>query len=87
MLVVCMPEQCQVLDENYGRKDSECERRVKEMFESPEVDLRKWYGVYEERVYEELVAIIGEIPEVEGKSTLKWEVFKSLIDEIYKKTM
>ncbi|KAK0214736.1 farnesyl-diphosphate synthase [Armillaria nabsnona] len=54
------------------RKDSECERRVKEVFESPEVDLRKRYGVY------------GEL--VEGKNTLKKEVFKSFIDKIYKRT-
>ncbi|KAK0215931.1 isoprenoid synthase domain-containing protein [Armillaria nabsnona] len=81
-LVVCKPEQRLVLDENYGRKDSECERRVKEVFKSPEVDLRKRYGVYEEKVYGELVAIIGEIPEVEGKSILKREVFKSFIDKI-----
>ncbi len=56
------------------------------MFESPEVDLRKRYGVYEERVYGELVAMIREIPEVEGKSTLKREVFKSFLDKIYKRT-
>ncbi|PBK90970.1 Polyprenyl synthetase [Armillaria gallica] len=28
-LAVCTPEQRKVLDENYGRKNSECERRVK----------------------------------------------------------
>ncbi len=32
-----------------------------EVFESPEVDLRRRYRVYEERVYGELVAMIGEI--------------------------
>ncbi len=30
-LAVCTPEQRRVLDENYRRKDSECERRVKEI--------------------------------------------------------
>ncbi|PBK86758.1 terpenoid synthase [Armillaria gallica] len=87
-LAVCTPEQRKVLDENYGRKYSECERRVKEAFESLEVDLRKQYGVYEEKVYGELVAMIGEIPEVDvkGKSTLKREVFESFIDKIYKRT-
>ncbi|PBK79654.1 hypothetical protein ARMGADRAFT_1049118 [Armillaria gallica] len=66
-----------ILDDNYGRKDSECERRVKVVFESPEV---KRYGVYEK--------IYGEIPEVEGKSTLKREVFDSFIDydKIYSRT-
>ncbi len=85
-LAVCTAEQRKILDENYGRKVSECERRVKEVFESPEVDLRKRYGVYEEKVYGKLVVMIGEIPEVEGKSTLKREVFKSFTDKIYKRT-
>ncbi|KAK0432111.1 isoprenoid synthase domain-containing protein [Armillaria borealis] len=85
-LAACTPKQRRVLDENHGRKDSECERRVKEVFESPEVDLRKRYGMYEEKVYGELVAMIGEILEVEGKSTLKREVFKSFLDKIYKRT-
>ncbi len=44
---------------------------VKVVFENPNVDLRERYGVYEEKVYRELIAMIGEIPEVEGKSTLK----------------
>ncbi len=83
---MCTPEQRRVLDGNYGRKDIECERRVKEVFESPEVDLRKRYGAYKEKVYGELVAMIGEIPEVEGKSTLKREVFKCFLDKIYKRT-
>ncbi|PBK94558.1 terpenoid synthase, partial [Armillaria gallica] len=84
-LAVCTLEQQWVLDENYGRKDSECERGVKEVFESSGVDLGKRYGVYDEKVYGELVAMIGEIPEVEGKSTLKRGVFKSFLDRIYKR--
>ncbi|KAK0232080.1 farnesyl-diphosphate synthase [Armillaria nabsnona] len=76
-LAVCTPEQRRVLDENYGRKDSECERKVKEVFESPEVDLRKRYGVYEEKVYGELVPMI---------EYMKREVFKTFIDKIYKRT-
>ncbi|PBK86680.1 terpenoid synthase [Armillaria gallica] len=73
-LPVCTPKQQLVLDENYGRKDSECERRVKVVFESPEVGL--W----------ELIAMIGEVPEVEGKGRLKTEVLKSFLDKIYKRT-
>ncbi|KAK0184267.1 hypothetical protein F5146DRAFT_1006758 [Armillaria mellea] len=49
-----------ILDENYGRKDLEYERRMKEVFESLQVDLRKRYGMYEERIFGELVAMIGE---------------------------
>ncbi|PBK64780.1 terpenoid synthase [Armillaria solidipes] len=82
-LAVCTPEQRRVLDDNYGRNDPECERRVKVVFESPQVDLRKRY---EEKVYGELIAMIGEITEVEGKGTLKREVFKSFIDNIYNRT-
>ncbi len=67
---MCTPKQWKVFDENYGQKESECKRRVKEVFESSKVDLRKWYGMYEEKIYGELVAMIEEIPEVEGKSTL-----------------
>ncbi|KAK0471107.1 putative isoprenoid biosynthesis-related protein [Armillaria novae-zelandiae] len=74
-LVACMPEQRRVLDENLERKDSECERRILEVFEGPEVDLRMADGVYEERVYRELVVMIGEILEVKGKSILKGEMF------------
>ncbi|SJL08188.1 related to ERG20-farnesyl-pyrophosphate synthetase [Armillaria ostoyae] len=83
-LAVCTPEQRRVLDDNYGRNDPECERRVKVVFESPQVDLRR--RRYEEKVYRELIAMIGEITEVEGKSTLKREVFKSFIDNIYNRT-
>ncbi|KAK0214247.1 isoprenoid biosynthesis-like protein [Armillaria nabsnona] len=77
MLPVCTPKQQWVLDENYGRKDSECERRVKVVFESPEVDFkwRKRNGVYE-----------AKVPEIEGKGRLKTEIFKSFLDKIYKRT-
>ncbi len=44
VLAVCTPEQPRILDDNYGRKDSECERRAKVVFESPQVDLRKIWG-------------------------------------------
>ncbi len=56
-LSVCTPKQQWVLDENCGRRDSECERMVKVVFESPEVDfkLRKRYGVYEAKVYGSLL--------------------------------
>ncbi len=77
-LVVCAHEQRRFLD---GKKDSEWKRRVKVVFESPEM---RRYGVYEETVYGELVAMIGEIPEVE--STLKREASKSFLDNIYKRT-
>ena len=59
-LAVYTPEQWRIVNENYGRKDSDCERRAKVVFDGPEVDLRKGYGVYEEKVFGELVAMIGD---------------------------
>ncbi len=80
-LAVCTPEQRR--GPNYGRKGSESERRVKVVFESPDsVDLKMQYAVYEEKIYGELIAMIGQISEVEGKSTLKRDVFKSFLDKI-----
>ncbi len=53
------------------------------VFESPDsVDLKMQYAVYEEKIYGELIAMIGQISEVEGKSTLKRDVFKSFLDKI-----
>ncbi|KAK0474565.1 hypothetical protein IW261DRAFT_1422858 [Armillaria novae-zelandiae] len=68
-----------VLNGNHERKNSECERRVLEVFESSEVDLKMTSGMYEEGVYRELVAMIGEIPGLKGKSILKEEVFKRFV--------
>jgi len=76
------PEQRQVLDENYGRKDAEKEAKVKALFE--ELGIRKVYSEYEERVVGELNQKIGEIVEVEGG--LKREVFLSFLGKIYKRS-
>ncbi|KAK0212050.1 hypothetical protein IW262DRAFT_1413080, partial [Armillaria fumosa] len=78
-LELCMPEHGKVLDENYERKDSECERSVKEAFETFEVDMRMTDRVNKERVYRELVTMIGEMPQVAGKGTLMGEVFKRFV--------
>lgn len=76
------PEQRQLLDENYGRKDAEKEKKVKALFE--EIGIRKVYAEYEERVVGELNEKIGEIVEVEGG--LKREVFLSFLGKIYKRS-
>ncbi|KAK0209727.1 hypothetical protein IW262DRAFT_1450718 [Armillaria fumosa] len=54
------------------KQNSECERKVKVVFESPE-----------ERVFRELVAMIGEIPGVVGKSALKGDVLKRFVGRPY----
>ena len=77
-----------MLDENYGRKDAECERRVKAVFE--EVGLREKYAEYEEGAYKKIMGLIAEIPEVDPAAGdapgLKREVFKAFLDKIYKRT-
>ena len=76
------PEQRQLLDENYGRKDAEKENKIKALFE--ELGIRKVYAEYEERVVGELNTKIAEIVEVEGG--LKREVFLSFLGKIYKRS-
>jgi len=76
------PAQRQVLDENYGRKDSEKEKKIKALFE--EIGIRKIYADYEDGVVSTLKKKIDEIVEVEGG--LKKEVFQSFLGKIYKRS-
>ncbi|TEB21507.1 terpenoid synthase [Coprinellus micaceus] len=71
-----------LLDENYGRKDSEKEAKVKEVFE--ELGIRKAYERYEE-------AVVGDVREriaaVDEEATgLKREVFESFLGKIYRRS-
>ena len=50
-----------ITQENYGRKDSQCEARVKEVFNEIRVDAL--YFEYEQQTYEKLCALIDSIPE------------------------
>ncbi|KAJ3546392.1 hypothetical protein NMY22_g2069 [Coprinellus aureogranulatus] len=70
-----------VLESNYGRKDAEKEKKVKEVFE--ELGIRKAYEAYEERVVGEVRERIGKVEEREGG--LKREVFESFLGKIYKR--
>ncbi|CAG7850729.1 Farnesyl pyrophosphate synthase Short=FPP synthase; Short=FPS; AltName: Full=(2E,6E)-farnesyl diphosphate synthase; AltName: Full=Dimethylallyltranstransferase; AltName: Full=Farnesyl diphosphate synthase; AltName: Full=Geranyltranstransferase [Serendipita indica DSM 11827] len=58
------PEQRKILDENYGRKDSACEARVKAVFN--ELKIEELYREYEQNTYEKLNKLIDAIPESEG---------------------
>jgi len=77
----CNKEQRQVLEENYGRKDKECERKVKVLFE--ELKLEAVYKEYEERIVGELREKIANLNESEG---LKKEVFEEFLRKIYKRS-
>ncbi|KAK5737708.1 Farnesyl pyrophosphate synthetase [Elasticomyces elasticus] len=77
----CSGEQREVLEENYGKKDRECEGRVKVVFE--ELGLEKVYLEYEEKVVGELREKIANLDESEG---LKKEVFEEFLRKIYKRS-
>lgn len=76
------PEQRAILDQNYGRKDKECEAKVKALFE--ELKLREIYAEYEEKAYKQLNEMIETIPEG-GEKTLKKEVFTGFLAKIYQR--
>ncbi|KAI0783522.1 farnesyl-diphosphate synthase [Abortiporus biennis] len=86
-LAYATPEQRAVLDQNYGRKDAEAEKKVKTVFE--EVGVRQKYAVYEEDAYKRIMGLIETIPAGglgrDGEVKLKREVFKSFLDKIYKR--
>lgn len=71
-----------ILDENYGRKDAEKERKVKEAYE--ELGMRKAYERYEEGVVGDVRRRIGEVDE--GKTGLRREVFESFLGKISRRS-
>ncbi|KAL4071938.1 isoprenoid synthase domain-containing protein [Scleroderma yunnanense] len=86
-LSVVTPEQRQILDENYGRKDAAKEARVKALYE--EIGLPGRYFAYEEDAYQRLTSLINDIPEPEPGTDggfLRGDVFTSFLNKIYKRT-
>jgi farnesyl diphosphate synthase len=79
-LLICTPEERQLLDENYGQKDDAKEARVKKLYE--ELQLEKRYQDYEEKRVGEIRKMIDLVDESEG---LKKEVFESFLAKIYKR--
>jgi farnesyl diphosphate synthase len=75
------PEQRKVLDENYGRKDSECEKKVKKVFD--DLDLKGVWHKYEEDSVSRLRELIAKVDESEG---LKKQVFEEFLRKIYKRS-
>lgn len=80
-LARCSPQQRQVLDQNYGRKDKECERRVKKVFD--ELKLDEVYRAYEEDVVGKIRKMIDGVDESAG---LKKEIFEVFLRKIYKRS-
>ena len=79
-LLIATPEQRQLLDDNYGRKDDAKEARVKELYN--ELQLEKKYQEYEEKRVGELRKMIASVDESE---CLQKEVFESFLAKIYKR--
>ncbi|KAL2010719.1 hypothetical protein VTN00DRAFT_6526 [Thermoascus crustaceus] len=77
----CTPEQRKVLDEAYGRKDSQLEAKVKAIFN--ELQLEQVYKDFEEKRVGELRTKIAAVDESQG---LKKEVFEAFLAKIYKRS-
>lgn len=77
------PEQRKVLDENYGRKDAQCEQKVKDVFNAENIDLKAKFADYERQSYDRIHALIQNIPEDSG---LKRSVFVTFFDKVYKRS-
>ncbi|ROW06107.1 hypothetical protein VMCG_04665 [Cytospora schulzeri] len=80
-LSICTPEQKKILEENYGRKDKECEAVIKKLYN--DLNLEQMYLDYEEKVVGEIREKIAKIDESEG---LKKEVFEAFLSKIYKRS-
>lgn len=77
------PEQRQILDDNYGRKDSAAEAKVKEVFAQEPISIPARFEKYEAESHAKLTKAINEIDESKG---LKREVFTSFLEKVYKRT-
>ena len=80
-LPLCNTHQRQVLEENYGRKDSGKEAEVKKVFE--ELQLSKRYTDFEESEVAKIKGMIASVDETQG---LKRNVFESFLNRIYKRS-
>ena len=80
-LEIATPAQRAILDANYGRKDAECERKVKAVYE--EIGLPKIYQQYEADVTSKIRKAIDGIDErTQGKK----EVYLSFLSKIEGRT-
>jgi farnesyl diphosphate synthase len=72
------PEQRKILEDNYARKDAECEARVKALYK--ELNLEQLYKDYEEQHYTKLMGMIEE-----KAGSLPREIFTDFAAKIYKR--
>ncbi|SCU96109.1 LAFA_0G04324g1_1 [Lachancea sp. 'fantastica'] len=79
-LKLCSADQRKVLDENYGRKDAECEARCKHVFNDLKIDTL--YHEYEEKTASELRKLIENTDESRG---FKSQVLTAFLAKVYKR--
>ena len=77
-LLLASPQQCRVLEENYGQKDSEKVARVKALYEA--LDLQSAFFKYEEDSYNHLKSLIEQC-----SAPLPPSIFMELANKIYKR--
>ena len=80
-LALVTPEQRKILEENYGKKNKDNEKVIKQLYD--DLQLEKHYQEYEEKRVGEIKKMIEETDESEG---LKKSVFESFLGKIYKRT-
>lgn len=80
-LSMATPEQRQILEDNYGRKNKENEAVVKKLYD--DLKLEQIYKDYEEKRVGEIRQMIDNIDESEG---LKKSVFEGFLSKIYKRS-
>jgi farnesyl diphosphate synthase len=74
----CTAEQRKIIEDNYGKKDAECEKRVKALY--VDLGMEAVYQQYEEDAHGKLKGII------EGQDMLPAELFGAMLAKIYKRT-
>jgi len=73
----CNDEQRKIIEENYGKADAECEKKIKALY--MDLDLEGVYKQYEEESYAELRAIMEE------QDVLPEGLFGAMLAKIYKR--
>jgi farnesyl diphosphate synthase len=68
---------------HYGRKDKTSESKIKEIFNSDEVNLKQRYEEHEEESFAKLNGLIEQIDESLG---LKKDLFRAFLAKIYRRT-
>ncbi|CAI5757846.1 unnamed protein product [Candida verbasci] len=80
-LLKATPEQREILDNNYGKKDDKSEETVKQLFK--EMNIEQIYNDYEESIVEKLRKQIDQIDESNG---LKKDVLTAFLNKVYKRS-